>query len=145
MKLIYWSCTHYDKEYFLVELNLRKQKWLIICSYNHHKTRIVGYLEYISKKIDSHLSKYDGSLQLGDFNSKPTEKAMKGFCQIYNFQYLLDKPTCYKNPFNHSCVNLILTNRLRSFQKSCTFEIGLSDFHRMTLTVLKSFIAKQKP
>ena len=75
-KLIYWSCTHYDKEYFLVELNLRKQKWLIICSYNHHKTRIVGYLECISKKIDSHLSKYDDSFQLGDFNSKPTEKAM---------------------------------------------------------------------
>ena len=42
-KLINSSCTNHDKEYFLVELNLRKQKWLIICNYNPHKTRIKGY------------------------------------------------------------------------------------------------------
>ena len=50
-----------------------------------------------------------------------------------------------KNPTNPSCVDLILTNRPRSFQNSCTFETGLSDFHKMTLTVLKSSFAKQKP
>ena len=46
---------------------------------------------------------------------------------------------------NPSCVDLILTNRPRSFQNSCTLENGLSDFHKMTLTVLKSSFAKQKP
>ena len=50
-----------------------------------------------------------------------------------------------QNPTNPSCVDLILTNRPRSFQNSCTFETGLSDFHKMTLTVLKSSFAKQKP
>ena len=125
-KLINSSCTNHGKEYFLVELNLRKQKWLIICNYNPHKTRIKGYLECISKEIDSHSSKYN-FLLLGDFNSKPTEEAIKGFCQIYNFKNLLDKPTCYKNP-NPSCVDLILTNRPRSFQNCCTFETGLTDF-----------------
>ena len=53
-KLINSSCIDHDKEYFLVELNLRKQKWLIICNYNSHKTIIKRYLEYISKEIDSH-------------------------------------------------------------------------------------------
>ena len=81
-KLINSSCIDHDKEYYLVELNLRKQKWLIICSYNPHKTMIKGYLEYISKEIDSHSSKYDNFLLLGDFNSEPTEEAMKRFCQI---------------------------------------------------------------
>ena len=33
-KLINSSCIDHDKEYFLVELNLRKQKWLIVCNYN---------------------------------------------------------------------------------------------------------------
>ena len=46
---------------------------------------------------------------------------------------------------NPSCVDLILTNRPRSFQNSCTLENGLSDFHKMTLTALKSSFAKQKP
>ena len=70
---------------------------------------------------------------------------MKSFCQICNFKNLLNKPTCYKNPTNPCCVDLILTNRPRSFQNSCTFKTRLSDFHRKTLTVLKSSFAKQKP
>ena len=70
---------------------------------------------------------------------------MKSFCQIYFFKNILNKPTCHKNPTNSSCVDLILTNRPRSFQNLCTFETGLSDFHKMTLTVLKSPFAKQKP
>ena len=57
LKLINSSCTTHDKEYFLIELNLRKQKWVIICNYNPHKTRIKGLLECISKEIDSHSSK----------------------------------------------------------------------------------------
>ena len=144
-KLINSSCIDHGKEYFLVELNLRKQKWLIICNYNPHKTMIKGYLEYISKEIDSHLSKYDNILLLDDFNSEPTEESMKSFCKIYNFKNLLDKPTCYKNPNNPSCVDLIIINKPRSFQNSCTFETGLYNFHKMTLTVPKSSFEKQKP
>ena len=100
-KLINSSCIDHDKEYFLAEINLRKQKWPIICKYNPHKTMIKGYLEYISKEIDSHLSKYDNFLLYGDFNSKPTEEAMKSFCKIHHFKNLLDKPTCYKNTTNY--------------------------------------------
>ena len=145
LKLIYSSCINHDKEYFLVELNLRKQKWLIICNFNTHKTMIKGYLEYISKEIDSHSSMHDNFLLLGDFNSEPTEEAMKSFYPIHNFKNLLDKPTCYKNPTNPSCVDLIITNKPRSFQSSCTFETGLSNFRKITLTVLKSSFARQKP
>ena len=138
-KLINSSCTDHEKEYFLVELNLRKQKWLIICNYYPHKTIIKTYLESISKEIDSHSSKYENFLLLCDFNSEPTEEAMKSFCQIHNFKNLLDKPTCY------SCVDLIITNKPRSFQNSCTIETMLFDFHKMTLTVLEPSFAKEKP
>ena len=85
-----------------MELNLRKQKWLIIGNYNRHKTMIRKYLKYVSKEIDSHSSKYDNSFLIGDFNSEPTEEAMKSFCQMLNFKNLLDKRTCYKNPTNPS-------------------------------------------
>ena len=59
---------------------------------------------------------YDNFLLLGDFNSETPEEAMKSFCQTFNFKNLLDQPTCYKNSTNPSCVDLILTNRPRSFQ-----------------------------
>ena len=113
--------------------------------YNPHKTMIKGYLEYISKEIDSHLSKYDNFPPLGDCNSEPTEEAIKCFFQMHNFKNLPDKPICNKNLTNPSCVKMIITNKLRSFQNSCTFETGLSNFHKVTLTVLKSSFAKQKP
>ena len=63
---------------------------------------LMGYLECISKEIDSHPSKYDNFLLLGDFSSETTEEALKSFCQIYNFKNLIDKPTCYENPTNPS-------------------------------------------
>ena len=48
----------------------------------------------------------------------------------------------FKNPEKTSCIDLIITNRPRCFQ---TLETGLSDFHKITLTVMKVFCKKQKP
>ena len=44
-----------------------------------------------------------------------------------------------------TCIDLILTNCLRSFQNTDTFETGLSDFHKLTFAVLKQHFPKQKP
>ena len=52
---------------------------------------------------------------------------------------LVRQPTCYKNPSNPVCIDLILTNVPRSFQSTCVVETGLSDFHLMTLTHMRSF------
>ena len=41
-KLINSSCIDHGEEYYLAELNLKKQKWLIVCNYNLHKTMIKG-------------------------------------------------------------------------------------------------------
>ena len=38
-----------------------------------------------------------------------------------------------------------MTNKYRSFQNSQTIETGLSDYHKLTITVLKSFFLKQDP
>ena len=49
------------------------------------------------------------------------------------------------NPENPSCIDSVLTNSHRSFQNTNIFETGLSDFHEMTVSVLKSHFPKQKP
>ena len=46
---------------------------------------------------------------------------------------------------NPSCIDLILTNRCMSFQNTTTVETGLSDFHKMTITIMKTFFTKKKP
>ena len=39
----------------------------------------------------------------------------------------------------------MLTNRKNSFENSMTIKTGLSDFHKMTLSVLKKYFAKMDP
>ena len=47
------------RERFYVELNFRKKKWLLICSYKPKHGSIESHLESLSKSIDSLLSKQD--------------------------------------------------------------------------------------
>ena len=133
-----------DIECLGIEVNLRKAKWLVICSYNSHKNNISNHLENLSKVLNRNLSQYERFLCIGDFNSEITEFAMKIFCDIYHLKNLVNVPTCYKNPLKSSCIDLFLTNCSRSFQDTQVIETGLSDFHKMNITVLKMFFSKQK-
>ena len=39
----------------------------------------------------------------------------------------------------------MLTKSVRSFENSCAVETGLSDFQKMTVTAIKSFLEKKQP
>ena len=43
---------------------------------------------------------------------------------------------------NPSCIDLILTNSPKYFQNSNVFQTGLSDFHKMVVTVMKTSYRK---
>ena len=90
------------KEYFLVELNLRKQKWLVICNNSPQRNVTLSYLKVIrtDTEIHSHSSKYDNFFIIGDCNFETTEEVMKSFYQIHELKDLLNKPTFYKNVEN---------------------------------------------
>ena len=81
----------------------------------------------------------------GDFNSEMHEYAMKEFTETYNLNNLVKDPTCFKNPLNPSLIDLILTNRSRSFQNTQTIETELSDHHKLIITVMRAFFPKQAP
>ena len=119
-------------EGFFVELNLRSKKWLLGCSYNHHKETIASHFSNASAASDILCRDHENIILLGDFNVEVKEKNTSDF-------------TCFKNPHNPSCIDLILTNSPRSFQDSCLFEAGFSDFHKVTTTILKQHFPKPKP
>ena len=58
---------------------------------------------------------------------------------------MIKQPTCYKNPDNPTCIDLILTSDPRTFQSTCIIETGLSDFHLMKLTIMRKTFKKQRP
>ena len=70
---------------------------------------------------------------------------MSEFSGLYNVTNLINEPTSYKNVDKPTFIDHILTNRARCFQYSGVYKTGLSDFHKLTCTILKMFYAKQKP
>ena len=73
-----------------------------------------------------------------------TEEQLKMFLDLYSLKNLVQEPTCYKSQ-TARCIDLVLTNRIRSVQQTTTVETGLSDFHKMVVTVLKTTFPKQWP
>ena len=102
-----------------------------------------GFIKRHLKELGK--AKYENIIITGDFNAEISEPNLASFCTFYNFKSLISKSTCYKNPDNSSCIDLILTNCPNYFQNSSTFETGLSDFHKLILTLFKSEIPQQRP
>ena len=97
----------------------------------HHLFQIESEINFYSKTSEN-------LIILGDFNAEISDFNMESFCTINNFKCIIKETACYKNPDNPTCIDLILTNWPKNFQESSTLETGLSDFHKMVLTVFKS-------
>ena len=134
-----------DIECLFVEINLYKKKWFIGGVYNPCKSTISRHLNVLCKCLDHYLPNYDNIVIMGDFNSETSDEFLHEFCEIYNFKNLIKEPTCFKNQENPSCIDLILANKFRAFQNSSVIETGLSDFHKLTLTVMKTSFKKKPP
>ena len=133
-------------EGFVTELELsKKNKWLLSYSYNPHKGNTKQHLFNTSKGLDELNSKYDNILIIVDLNSEVSEPSLDDFCQTYNLEIIINKPTCFKNPKNPSCIDLALINKQERFLKAKTVETGLSDFHKMVVSVFKASFETQKP
>ena len=88
--------------------------------------------------LDAYYLKYEDIIFLRDFNARTQETAMLSFCKSYKLTNLIKQPTC----FIDLCIDLILSNRIKSFQSACVIKTGLHDFHRMTVSVLKAHFRK---
>ena len=73
---------------------------------------------------------------MSDFNAE-ISSYLEEFCASHNLKNLIKQLTCFKNLENPTFIDHILTNHPKSFYLPSVFETGLSDFHKLTLTVSK--------
>ena len=139
------TLMHRTIECIITEMTISKKKWLVVGTYNPHKSQISDHLLKLGQNLEHYLKSYDNVIILGDFNVEISDEAMEDFCSLFNLSSLIKEPTCFKNAENPSSIDLILTNRRGCFQHSTTLETGLSDFHKMVLTVLKTSFRKMPP
>ena len=114
-------------EGFYVEIHLRKTKWFLCCSSNPSRSNINFHVEHLNQNLALYSSCYKNFMIIGDFNVEANNRAMSVFSGTCNLENLIKEPTCYKNPNKPFCI-----------KHSCVIETGLSNFHRMTVTVMKA-------
>ena len=82
---------------------------------------------------------------MGDINIDTQNKTDPGFdklisfCDMFGLSNLVTSKTCFTK-YHSSSIDVILTNRPRSFQKTAVFETGLSDYHGFVATTMKQTI-----
>ena len=84
-------------EGFFVEINLRSKKWLLGCSYNPHKEKIISHLNNLSTALDKLCTNYENIILLGDFNVEVEEKNMFEFMNLCNLRNLI-KQNLFEKP-----------------------------------------------
>ena len=62
-------CSLYcDIETLIVEINLRKRKWLLNGSYSSNESQISHHLECLNSLLDEHSKKYENYVFIGDLH-----------------------------------------------------------------------------
>ena len=89
-------------------------------------------------------SHYDKKLLVGDFNTDVSD-VLSIFLYQNDLENLAEDKICVKNANNPSTIDLFLTNNFLAFQNTTTTFTGLSDRHKLVLTVLKSTFSENKP
>ena len=106
------------------EINLRKEKWLVISIYRLPSKNSEFFLNSLTSIIDHFWKLFDNYIIIGDFNLEPSNTALKTFLDINGF-YNLIKEHLIKG--KGSLIDLILTNRKFSFKNTQSFQTSLSD------------------
>ena len=79
---------------------------------------------------------------IGDFNAEESEPCLSQFLFEMNAKNIVKEPTCFKSLSNPSCTDLVITNGSSNFQNTKAISTGLSDFHKMVVSVLKHSVLK---
>ena len=135
-----FSC---DMEGLFILLNVRKSKWLLFWSYHPPSQVDIYYFDNLNKTFDTY-SSYEKCLLIGDFKKEISEPRIDSFVYEHELHNLVKEKPYSKSVHNPSCIDFILTNNGLIFQNAIAAFTGLSDFHKLVLTVLKSSITKCK-
>jgi len=132
-----------DIQLIVIELRLKKTKWLCIFIYRPPSQDIDYFLDSLNILLDKY-SSFKNCIIMGDFNCQPDSPKLAGFLEANLLFNHMKSKTCFKS-IEGSCIDLILSNQKFSLQHTNSFDTGLSDFHHLISTELKSTYSKLPP
>ena len=94
-----------DIEALFVEINLRKQKWLIAGIYRPPSQDISYFVGVINETLL--YSNYENIILIDDFNALESHEKIQTFNTELDLKNLIHQPACYKSVTNPSCIDHI--------------------------------------
>ena len=82
---------------------------------------------------------------MGYLDIKGHNGFLNEFCDLYNPKILINSSYPFKNLDFPTSIDVMLTTLYRRFHNSCAIEKELSDFHKMTFTVVQTRFRKKEP
>lgn len=137
-------------EIICIEIQITKKRWCVFSVYRPQTIKVNLFLDTLSLLLDQAVNKYENILIIGDINIDSNEEnsssliKLHTFLDTFNLRNLITENTCFTKTHSSS-LDVMLTNKPRSFMHSKTTETGLSDCHKMTTTVLRAHFEKIKP
>ena len=139
-----------NTETICIELTISKKKWCILFAYRPPNFEKKSFFEDISNSLCLIVNKYDNVLLAGDLNinlldpKSDTQNHFSDLRDTFSLTNLVKHKTCFKNT-DGTLLDVILTNKPNSFQRTEVTETGLSDCHKLVSTFFRSTFVKIPP
>ena len=128
-------------ETICLELILSNKKWFIIIAYRPpQENNKCEFFKELNETLSKVVNTYEYITVIGDLNidvsdsEKDKNNYLSDFMDTFSLSNLINMKTCHKN-ISGTVIDIMLTNRPNSFQKTSTVVTGLSDFHKMIFFV----------
>ena len=102
----------------------------------------------LNKSLYNIARKYENILIIGDLNINfynlkkwDSHSHLSDLCDTFSLSNLVNGVTCVK-PQNGTSMDVMLTNRSRSFHNTSLIETGLSDSHKMIVSIFRALFKK---
>ena len=116
------------------EFIVSNKKWLLLVNYKPPSQTELSFINEIKLSLNFITSSYENFLLLRDFNLFPENQNLKNLLNCFDLESLITISTFHKSLSSPTCIEWILTNEKAPLMKSTTFEIAMSDFHKVTKT-----------
>ena len=95
----------------------------------------------IARKYEKILIIRDLNINFDNLKKGDTHSHLSDLCDTFSLSNFVNGVTCIKSQ-NSTSIDVMLTNRPRSFHNNSLIETGLSDCHKMTVFVFRAFFTK---